>query len=772
MIDAKERVTGQINYVLNLELPGMLHGKILRSPHAHARVLSVDTSKAETLPGVVAVLSRNDLLNQDTIFPYFGPVIRDQGVVAMDKVRFVGDPVAAVAAVDVDTAAAALELIEVEYEELPAVVDEADAIKPDAPVLHESFAKVTTGFADVILNTQEGTNFCNHFKLRKGDVDKGFAEADYVFEDVFRSPAVQHVTLEPHVSIGQVEAGKITVWTGTQTPHVVRSQVAEIFKVPMSQVRIIVHTLGGGYGGKCYPKLEPIAAVMAWKAGRPVKFVLTREEDFLTLTKHGVTVYMKTGVRKDGTITARENTCYFNTGAYADIGPRLIKNGGYGTAGPYRCDNVKIDSYAVYTNTVPAGAFRGYGISQGAWAYESQMDMIAERLGMDPYELRMKNLLRDGDTFCTGEEVHDMHYPELLADAARAVDWSGWRRDGRDGATERQGDGGTKKRGRAVTTVIKGTVTPSTSTAAAKLNEDGSLNVLTSSVEMGQGAKTVLAQMAAHYCDVPLEQVLVSEPDTDSTPYDQQTSSSRTTFSMGRAVKGAVVEIKEELLKLAAEQLEVAVGDLETGEGRVLVKGAPNRSLSYGEVVRKARRGNILGRGSFVTEGGLDPETGQGIGSVHWHHAATSCEVEVDTETGRIDVTKFHANVYAGVVVNPQQCELQTEGSTFFGLGQALYEAMVYEDGRLVNGNLGDYMIMSFEDVPKDLSVFVLERPGSDEVHGIGETSLPPVMPCVANAVYDAVGVRIKELPLTPEKVLRALQEKEAGKSEPVAAAR
>ena len=382
MIDGRERVTGKIAYALNVRVPGMLVGRILRSTRPHGRILSVDTSRAERVLGVVAVVSRDDLVGQDVIFPYFGPVIRDQGIVAIDKVRYVGDPVAAVAALDEDAAQEALDCIDVEYEDLPWVTDEVEAMQPGAPVVHESLPRAAASFGDIVLHTEEGTNCANHFTLRKGDVERGFADADFIYEDTFRSPPVQHVPLETHVAVAQVEGGKITVWTGTQTPHIVRSQVAEVFKVPVTDVRIVVHTLGGGYGAKCYAKLEPLAAVLAWKSQRPVKLVLTREEEFRTVTKHGATITLKTGVKKGRDIRPHRAHAYYNTGAYADIGPRLIKNGGYSTVGPYRIPNVSGDSYAVYTNTVPAGAFRGFGISQGAWAYECQMDMIAERLGV------------------------------------------------------------------------------------------------------------------------------------------------------------------------------------------------------------------------------------------------------------------------------------------------------------------------------------------------------------------------------------------------------
>jgi CO/xanthine dehydrogenase Mo-binding subunit len=751
MLDARERVTGRIGYTIDVELPGMLHAKLLRSVSPHAKIVSIDTSKARGLPGVVAVLTGQDLVDRDDLFPWYGPVFRDQGVLAIDRVRFVGDPVAAVAAVDLDTAQEAVGLIDVEYEELPAVFSIDEALAEDAPEIHPGPSRIGQTFPDVIINPQGG-NVCNHFKLRKGDIEAGFAEAAHIFEDVFTSPAVQHVPLETHACVAQVEAGQITVWAGAQIPFVVRSQLAEIFKVPASRVRVIVPTLGGGYGGKCYPKIEPIAAVLAAAAKRPVKLHLTREEEFITITKHAVRVRMRTGVRADGTIVARQSTCHFNTGAYADIGPRLIKNGGYGTGGPHSIPNVHVDSYAVYTNLPPAGAFRGYGISQAAWAYETQMDMIAERLGLDPYEFRMRNLLNDGETVMTGEPMEDSHFHELLDSVSSKIGWDfrGW-----DAEPERRGS---KVRAKGLSCIIKGTVTPSTSTASARLNDDGSLDVLTSSVEMGQGLKTALAILAAERLSLPVRWVGVSEPDTAVTPYDQQTSSSRTSFSMGSAVALAVDEIRDELVRFAADMLEVAAEDLELVDGSVRVAGAPDRALTYAQVVRHSRNGNLLGSGTFKTKGGLDPETGQGIGSVHWHQAAGAAEVEVDLETGRIELLGYQAGVYAGRIINPVQAELQTEGNVAFGVGQALFEEMIYDHGQLQNGNLGDYMIASIKDMPAHLDLTILEHPRPTEIHGIGETSLPPVMPAIGNAVYRATGVRITDLPITPEKVLRGLR--------------
>jgi CO/xanthine dehydrogenase Mo-binding subunit len=755
MLDAAERVSGRINYVLNFELPGMLVGKILRSPLPHARIVRVDGSRAERLGGVGAVVARDDFGSHTGYDGKYGRIFRDQTVVAFDKVRFIGDPVAAVAATDPDIAEEALSLIDIDYEELPAVFDEDEALKPDAPLVHDPRPEQQPAFSKVIQDLPGGNNVCSHFKLRRGDVERGFREADFIFEDVFRSPAAQHVPLEPHVSVAQYFQGKLTIWTATQMPHAIRSQMAQVFNLPLAKVRVIVETLGGGFGSKGSLRLEPITAFLALKANRPVKVVLRREEEFLTVCKHPATIHIKTAVTKDGVLLARQVTANFNTGAYSDIGPVVARNGGSAMSGPYRIPHVMIDSRAVWTNLVPAGALRGFGVPQAVWAYESQMDMIAERLGLDPVEFRRKNLLQDGDSFATGERLDGMHYDALLDRAIASVNWT--TKDARWLNGDRQIDGQPLRRGKGLALVIKATITPSTSASALKLNEDGSLNVLTSSVELGQGAKTVLAQIAAEALQIPFAAVSVSDPDTDLTPYDQQTSSSRTTFSMGAAIGKAAEDLRQQLLDRAAELLEASVNDLVLAEGRVAVRGSPDRSLSYSEIVVRSSQGNLIGRGAFSTRGGLHLETGQGIGSVHWHQGAIGCEVEVDAETGKIRVLQLAPTVFAGRVVNPRLCELQLEGSAIFGFGQALLEEMVYERGQLLNQNLGDYSVPSFDDIPLQLTPSALEHQTSDEVHGIGETLLPPVMAAIGNAVYNAVGVRVRDLPITAEKVLREL---------------
>jgi CO/xanthine dehydrogenase Mo-binding subunit len=760
MVDSQLRVTGTIDYALNFELPRMAYARVLHSPHAHARILKVDTSKAEKVPGVLAVASRNDLTDGN-ITPYFGQVIHDQTPIALDRVRYVGESVAAVAAVDEDIAAEAAELIDVEYEELPAVFDPEEALKSDAPLLYEGPRRVMLGRQDVAARSLAGTNIVHLFKQRKGDIARGFRESDEVFEHTYASPAASHVALEPHLAVVQASKGRITAWTSCQNPHAVQRTLAGMFKIPVSDVRVIVLTLGGGFGGKLNAKLEPVAAILSMKSGRPVKLVARRDETFLLGVQHEAKIKLKTGVKRDGTLVAVEAYCYYNSGAYADTTPNLITRG-YAATGPYRVPNLYMDSYGVYTNTAPTAAFRGYGITQVAWAHESQMDIIADALNMDPIELRLKNVLQKNDSFTTGEPMPEMHYNELITAAAEKIGWKP------GSLVTREGN---KIRAKGLSVIVKGMATPTASTAGVKLNSDGSLNVLTSTVEMGQGCKTALAQIAADEAGLSVEQVSISEPDTAFTPFDWMTAASRSTFCMGTAIRTAVGDVKEQLLQAAAQQLEAAKEDLVLHDGKVMVRGVTGKSLTYGDVVRWTKSNNLLGHGTFVSGSGpdgslvvMDAETGQGYGSAEWHPAVVACEVEVDSETGKTVVTRLHTEIYVGKVINPRLSVMQVEGATIFGLGQALFEELVFDtDGRITNPNLSDYMIPSFEDVPTELTVHLLEPKGVTEVHGIGETALPPVRPAIANAICRAIGARIFDLPITPDKVLKAINNKKKG---------
>jgi CO/xanthine dehydrogenase Mo-binding subunit len=750
MPDGRERVTGTVSFTGNIEVPGMLHGKILRSPHPHAWIVRLDASRAARLPGVVAVLTGQDLLDAP-INSHYGPVMPDRPLVAIDKVRYCGEPVAAVVALDEEIAEEALSLIDVEYEPLAAMVTPDEALTPEAPPIHDTIAKRDfLTFPDIILNTDQGKNILNYYRLRKGDIDAGFREADEVFEGTFRTPHQQHCSLEPHITVARIDGGKATLWSTAASPYTARFQVAETLRLPQSRVRVIVHNIGGAYGGKTYPRHEPLVAALSWKAGgRPVRVELKRNEEFYTVTRHSSLVRIKTGVKRDGRIVARQVHILWGAGAYADVSPRLIKNGGFGSPGPYKIDHIAVDSYAVYTNTTPSGGFRGYSIPQVAWAYESHLDEIAHGLGIDPLAIRLLNVMHDGDPSPTNQVFDDLHYPELLQAAAKSVDW------GSPLQSEAK-----IKRGRGLACTYKGTVTPSTSTASIQLAEDGSATVLTATTEIGQGSRTILAQIAADELRILFERVRVSFADTDVVPWDQTTSSSRSAFSMGTAVTSAAEDVRRKIADFAAEQLEASPADIVLEDGRAYVAGSPETGIDYGAIIRRARQGNILGNGTFTTVGELNPETGLGLATVHMHQCTAAAEVEVDTETGHVHVTKLRVGTYAGKVINPTMAQLQMDGNMTFGLGQTLMEEMLYDNGVLANPNMAEYLIPSFKDLPEQIGSDLLEDPeGLAEPHGLGEGTTAPVPAAVGNAVFDATGVRIRELPITPEKVLRALRE-------------
>lgn len=740
VLDAADRVTGRLSYTINHEPPGTVHLVLVRSPVAHALIRSIDTTAASRRPGVVLVLTGDDL-KDDSIRPRFGPVYRDQPVLAIERVRHVGEPVAVIAATDPRIARDAATDIDVEYDELPAVFTPKEALAEGAVLLHEEPDERGPSFADIILQGRGG-NVCNLFQLRHGEGLDGFRHAERIFEHEFVTPAVQHVSMEPHAAIAVFESNRLTVTTCTQTPYAVRDALAFMFDLPESRVRIVVPPVGGGFGGKTYAKVEPIAALVAKRTGRPAKIVLSREEEFLTNSKHQSFIRLRTGVTSDGLIVAREVDALFNAGAYTDISPRLIKNGGYGAIGPYRIPHVHVDSRAVFTNLPSSGAFRGYGVAQGAWAYETQMDIIAAELGIDSIELRRRNLLGEGDPFATGELLHDVHLREVLDDATSLFD-----------APLEAPEPAYLKRGRGCAVIIKSTITPSTSNASLKVNADGSMQILTSTVDMGQGAHTALAQIAAEAIGTSMQTLQVVGPDTDTTPYDLTTSSSRSTTAMGAAVKDASLDARRQILELAAEQMEVDTNDLDLSDGVVQVRGT-GASRAIGEVVLASRLGTLSAKGSFVTGGGLDPGTGQGVASEHWHQGAVAAEVDVDTRTGKVHVRRLRATVYAGTVVNPVNARMQIEGSVAFGVSQALFEQIIHEEGHVANSNLSEYALAGYGDLPPIMEISLIENPDVDAIHGLGETALPPIAPAIGNAVADATGIRSLRLPMTAERIV------------------
>ena len=486
--DGAEKVTGKALYTVDVDLPGMAHGKILRSPYAHARLVRVDGSKAEMLPGVLAVITREDQKR----LRMFGAAYKDQTIVAVDKVRYAGDPVAAVAAVDEATAARALELIEVEYEDLPAVTSIDEALAENAPLVHEAPASGGELMGQRYETPKEfsGSNLCYRFSYANGDVEAGFKKADHVFENTFTFPRVQHFSMEPHATVADFAGDRITLWAGTQEPFTLREHLADIFHLPQSKIRVIVPYVGGGYGGKLAVKTEPLAAVLSWKAKRPVRLAHTIEESFKTVTRHPARVRIKTGVNKDGKLVARQCLIHMETGAYADAGPRVTQKAGYRCFGPYRIPHMKTDAYTVYTNTVPAGAYRGFGTLQVTWAYESQMDIIADKLGFDALEFRIKNLLKKGDLYTPGDTPVDCDLKAGLLQAAEEIGW-------KQKITK-------PNRGRGLAVCMKdGGGTYKVSSAAVKMNADGSVVLLTGTVEVGQGARTALSQVCAEELGIP-----------------------------------------------------------------------------------------------------------------------------------------------------------------------------------------------------------------------------------------------------------------------------
>jgi len=676
----------------------MLHARFVRSPVAHARIVSIDAS---AVPADVVVLTPQDVADLGR----YGPQIKDQEALPQERVRHAGDVVCAVAAETPEEAEEAVNLIDVEYEELPAVFDELEAFAEGEPLVHEHIHVSKNDAAYFGIRPQQGTNVCHLFRLRSGDAEAGFAEADAVVEESYRTAGATHAPMEPNATIASWEEGRLIVETGTQTPFNLRMDLAGLFSIEEEKVRIISPPMGGSFGAKTFVRTEAIAAGLARKAGRSVKVVLGRDEMWMTLNRHPATVRVKIGAKGDGTLVACEIECWANTGAYADCGPGVAQKMGFAAPGPYRIPNVKVDSRAVYTNLPPNGAFRGYGQMQSTWARERTMDVLAGRLDMDPLELRMKNLLKDGDRYCTGETMNDVHFERLLQNAADAIGWS----EGREN--------------KGLCVMLKGMQTPSRASIAVEDNGDGTYTIRCATAEMGQGAKTVMRMMAAEMLGVDVEQVSCPDPDTDVVPYDTRTTSSRSTHMMHRALEVAVADLKE------------------------------NGRRGYGEV---------------VDEGGLDPDTGQGIASSHWHQGAAAAEVEVDEETGKFSVLRLHAPIYAGRVINRPAAELQNEGSMIMGLGTTLFESNEFSEGQITNANFSDYNIPAFDDMPDTLSHELVEREGG-EVQGLGETALPPVPPAIGNALYSR-GIHVTELPISAERVLDAVDARDGRDETPAMA--
>jgi CO/xanthine dehydrogenase Mo-binding subunit len=683
-IGVDARVTGAARYSVDVERPGMLHAAFVRSPYAHARVTAVDVS---AVPDGCVALAPADVADLGR----YGCQARDQRVLA-EVARYAGDVVAAVAAPTRAEARAAAGLVDVEYEELPAVFDAVAALAPDAVLLHPDAAASAEEEVSIGVRPIPGTNVCHRFRLVSGDAAAGLAEADVVVEETFRTPSAAHVPMEPHAALAEWNDGRLTVWAGTQTPFNTRADLAGLFGLDPDRVRVVAPPMGGSFGAKTFVRTEAVVAALARRAGRPVKVVLDRAEEFVTLNRHPATIRVRVGARRDGTLVAKEVDCWVDTGAYADCGPGVATKLGYAGIGPYRIPHVRVEARAIYTNLPPNGAYRGYGAMQSVWASERTMDVLAERLGMSPLDLRRRNLLRDGDRFATGEVMRDVRFDECLQAAADAV---GYEAD---------------PRGKGLCVLLKGMQTPSRAAIAVERTPVGYV-VRSASCEMGQGVRRSIQLMAAGLLGCEPGQVELPDPDTDVSPFDTRTTSSRSTHMMGRALAEAVADLRS--------------------------------------------NGGERGFGEVRDGGGLDPDTGQGIASTHWHQGAAGARVSVDEETGRVTVEQLHGVAYAGRVVDRAGAELQNEGSLTMGLGTALFEAIDFSDGMVGNSNLSDYNVPALGDLPGRFTHELIERDGA-EVHGLGETVLPPVPAAIGNALH-SLGLHLHDLPMTPERVLAAV---------------
>lgn len=731
------KVTGRAEYVHNLRLPGMLYGKIFRSSVAHGRIKAIDTSAARAVAGVHRVVTGEDVKSL-VPEPYYGPAFHDQPVLALDKVRYVGEPVAVVLASDPHVAEEAAALITAEYEELPAVYDEVEAVTSKV-IVHETLKPAGT-FPDLKhLKGKKNTNVALDFRLRRGDAAGAMAKAHRVFEHRFRTQQVMHTPLEPLVSAAECTESSLTIHTASQSPSFVRIEIARLLGWPENRIRVRVPFLGGGFGAKLYIKLEALVAVLTLMTRRPVKISLSMEEQFFTITKHASTFRIKSGVDRDGRVVARECEVWWNGGAYADIGPRVTQKSGFTAPGPYDVQNVAIDSCALYTNLPPAGALRGFGIPQLVWAYEGHTDIIARELGIDPVQFRRRNLLREGRPQATGTVIKDAAIEKVLERTASLMDW--------DQPFDR--GKGILRRGRGIALGFKACIANTTSLAAVNVNADGSCTVYTSTVDMGQGSDTAMAQIAAEVLRIATEEVTVVHSDTDVTPFDMATLGSRSLFHTGNAVKLAAQDALAKLDELKRELKLPA-------------------DTPIADVFRKKygmRAGSVMGVGNFIPPYTPPDANGQTDNATpFWMVGASGVEIEVDTETGRVRVTRLVNVADVGTPINPRIVETQLSGASIMQLGFTLFEKMLFDgEGQLRNASLAEYKIPGFLDIPEDMTneaVVAEQSTGPFGGKGVGETGTFGVSPAIANAIHDAVGVRLTELPLSAEAVFNAMSGK------------
>ena len=746
-VDGVEKVTGAAKFTGDLRFADLLEAKVLRSPLAHAKIISIDTSKAEALPGVAAILTRDDLNDID---PYYGNCLRDRAVVAMDKVRFAGEPVAVVAAENGLVAEAALALIDVEYQELPCVGDIDAARAEGAPLLHESQAGAGEFHEVSGVGESFGGNICHRERFTKGNPDQAFANADEIIDETLTFPMIYQYAMEPHSAVARVSADGITLWSSSAHPFLVRSELAHMFGYPHAKVAVIVPYVGGAYGSKSYFKIEPLAVAIARKTGgRPVRVVQSVTESMLTTRRHSARLRIKTGVRRDGTLIAREAEVLMDTGAYADNGPRVAKRMISRMLGPYKLDHCKIDIVAFYTNTVPAGSMRSIGGPQSIWALESHMDSIASKLGIGPLDYRMRLLLKRGEVLKPGATAIDADLRQGTQAAAAQLNWLDPTRS--------------KTRGVGVAVGGSDSEAMPVSVALIRLLADGSVIVLAGSTEVGQGARTILSQIVAQELAIPIDRISLRGTDTSTTPFDRSTGASRSTTVMGSAVKAAAEDLRQQLLQAAAETFSTGTNRITLSDGQA---GCAGKKLSYAQVVNQyfgMPGGELIGRGYMRPDGALGKTF-----PLFWETGMGGAEISVDHETGAIKLEKYVTVADVGKAINPVQAEGQDEGATIQGLGNTFFESLEYDNGQPLNANLVDYRVPRFTDLPDQFDSVLIENgdgPGPYGAKGMGESGIVSIAPAVGNALFNATGARMRDLQSTPARVWRALaMQKEKGK--------
>lgn len=753
-LENREKVTGRAEYIDDLYRPGMLHAAILGSPHAHARILSYDVSEALAAPGVVGVITGDDVPDGR-----MGAFIKDEHALAKGKVLYLGEPVAALAAETLAQARAAINLIRVEYEELPAVLSPEEGLAEGAPVLHEQLDSYVKVF-----DAGSTGNLCSRTELSEGDVEAAWADCAVIVEDEFTTEPQAHVAMEPCGALAEVDAqGRVTLWSANQSVFRVQANVCESLKLPMSKLRSLTPRVGGGFGNKMEPHIQPLTVALALKTGRPVKCVLTREEDFeIVRARHPFKIRMKTGADAKGRLIARDCEVLLDCGAFADDSPGVLGYALLMSGGPYRIPNQRARGKLVYTNKLRFGAYRGFGNPQVSFAGEQQIDQIAQRLGLDPLEIRRRNMLQEGDRWFVGPKIDSNGLAGCLDALEKAAAWGAR-------PMSRKQDGKLRGRGLAVSAHISGLLGTG---AIVRMLEDGTISLNTGATDIGQGSDTVLAQICAETLQVPVEMVSVASPDTDGSPYNWGTTASRVTYTTGRAVAGAAREVLKQVMEHASEMLDVPVDELDLREGgRIAVKGS-NEDLPFAAISGRAhwaKGGPIVGSHTLVfDEPTHDPKRAIALGLPFpqigvFSFGATLSDIEIDTVTGQTRVAEAWSALDVGRAINPRLVEVQIEGGYVQGMGFALYEEMVWDGPRLVNPSLMDYKIPTSADAPHVHSI-VVEDPqpnGPFGAKGAGEIGLNAVPASIANAVNAALGGISTALPLTAERILARVMEAE-----------